>query len=411
MIILVLNCGSSSIKYQLIRMTSQTEHKLLAKGLVERIGLTDGILTHKPTGKPKYEFVQSIPDHSVGINLILDALTDEHHGVIQSLSEISAAGHRVTHGGEYFSDSAIVNPTVKQQIESCFKLAPLHNPANLKGILSIERLLPTIPQVAVFDTSFHQTMPRESYLYAIPYKYYEEDRIRRYGFHGTSHKYVAQKACQMTGLDFEHSKIITCHIGNGASITAIKDGKSFDTSMGFTTVDGLMMGTRSGEIDPGVLLEIMDKEGLNTQKATDLINKQSGLLGVSGISSDWRDVREAAENGNDRAKLALDMYMFRIKRFVGAYMAELEGADMIVFTGGIAENVAKLRYTVCKGLECMGVYLDNQANDKAYGEDAIISAPNSAVKVVVATTNEELVIASDTFRLLRKRPEASAAAE
>ena len=406
MIILVLNCGSSSIKYQLIRMSSPAEHKLLAKGLVERIGLTEGLLTHKPAGKPKFEFVQSIPDHSVGINLILDALTDEHHGVIGSLSEISAAGHRVTHGGEYFSDSAIVNPTVKQQIESCFKLAPLHNPANLKGILSIERLLPTIPQVAVFDTSFHQTMPQVSYLYAIPYKYYEEDRIRRYGFHGTSHKYVAQKACGMTGLDFGHSKIITCHIGNGASITAIRDGKSFDTSMGFTTVDGLMMGTRSGEIDPGVLLEIMDKEGLNTQKATDLINKQSGLLGVSGVSSDWRDVREAAANGNERAQLAMDLYMFRIKRFVGAYMAELEGTDMIVFTGGIAENVALLRYTVCKGLESMGIVLDPAANEAAAGEDAIISTPESPVKVVVATTNEELVIASDTFRLLRKRPEA-----
>lgn len=406
MIILVLNCGSSSIKYQLIQMTSQAEHKLLAKGQVERIGLTDGILTHKPTGKPKYEFIQSIPDHSVGINLILDALTDEHHGVIKSLSEISAAGHRVAHGGEYFPDSTIVNSTVKQQIENCFELAPLHNPANLKGILSIERLLPTIPQVAVFDTSFHQTMPQESYLYAIPYKYYEDYRIRRYGFHGTSHKYVAQKACEMTGLPFCQAKIITCHIGNGASVTAIKDGKSVDTSMGFTPVDGLMMGTRTGSIDPGALLYIMEKEGINTQKATDLINKQSGLLGVSGISSDWRDVRAAADEGNEKAKLALDMFMGRIKRFVGAYMAELEGTDMIVFTGGIAENVALLRHTVCKGLESMGIDLDTQANDAAYGTDAIISMPNSPVKVVVATTNEEFVIASDTFRLLRKRPEA-----
>lgn len=406
MIILVLNCGSSSIKYQLIKITSPSENKLLAKGQIERIGLTDGVLTHKPADKPKFQFIKSIPDHSVGINIILDALTDEHHGVIESLSEISAAGHRVAHGGEYFPDSAIVTPTVKQQIENCFELAPLHNPANLRGILSIERLLPTIPQVAVFDTSFHQTMPRESYLYAIPYSYYEEQRIRRYGFHGTSHKYVAQKACEMTGLDFEKCKIVTCHIGNGASITAIKNGKSIDTTMGFTPVDGLMMGTRSGTIDPGVLLYIMEKESVNSQKITDLINKQSGLLGISGISSDWRDVKQAADEGNERAKIAIDMFLARIKRFIGGYMAELEGTDMIVYTGGIGENVPLLREVTCHGLESMGISIDNQANNNARGVDTVISTPHSKVKVVVATTNEELVIASDTYRLLRKRPEA-----
>lgn len=405
MIILVLNCGSSSIKYQLIKISNPAEHKLMAKGQIERIGLTDGVLTHKPTDKPKFQFIKNIPDHSVGINLILDALTDEHHGVIESLSEIAAAGHRVAHGGEYFLDSAIVTPTVKQQIENCFELAPLHNPANLRGILSIERLLPTIPQVAVFDTSFHQTMSREAYLYAIPYKYYEELRIRRYGFHGTSHKYVAQKACEMTGMDFNNCKIVTCHIGNGASITAIKNGKSIDTTMGFTPVDGLMMGTRSGTIDPGVLLYIMDKEGINSQKVTDLINKQSGLLGISGVSSDWRDIQAAAESGNERARIAISMFFARIKRFLGGYMAELEGTDMIVFTGGIGENVPLLREAACCGLESMGIYVNSQLNDEIHGKDAVISTSASPVKVVVATTNEELVIATDTFRLLRKRPE------
>lgn len=410
MIILVLNCGSSSIKYQLIKISNPAEHKLMAKGQIERIGLTDGVLTHKPTDKPKFQFIKNIPDHSVGINLILDALTDEHHGVIESLSEITAAGHRVAHGGEYFLDSAIVTPTVKQQIENCFELAPLHNPANLRGILSIERLLPTIPQVAVFDTSFHQTMSREAYLYAIPYKYYEEQRIRRYGFHGTSHKYVAQKACEMTGMDFNNCKIVTCHIGNGASITAIKNGKSIDTTMGFTPVDGLMMGTRSGTIDPGVLLYIMDKEGINSQKVTDLINKQSGLLGISGVSSDWRDIHAAAESGNERARIAIAMFFARIKRFLGGYMAELEGTDMIVFTGGIGENVPLLREAACRGLESMGIYVNGQLNDQIHGKDAVISTPTSPVKVVVATTNEELVIATDTFRLLRKRPETETTA-
>lgn len=402
--ILVLNCGSSSIKYQLIRIKSKDESTILAKGQVERIGLTDSILTHKPEGKPKYQFVQSIPDHSVGINVILAALTDPGHGVIASLSEISAAGHRVAHGGEYFQDSAIVNPTVKQQIESCFELAPLHNPANLKGILSLEKLLPSIEQVAVFDTSFHSSMPKESYLYALPYRYYEDLRIRRYGFHGTSHKYVAQKACEMTGVDFENSKIITCHIGNGASITAIKNGKSYDTSMGFTPVDGLMMGTRSGTIDPGAVLYIMEKEGLSTSKANDLLNKQSGLLGISGISSDMRDVTMAAGEGNEKAQLALRMFTARVKRFVGGYFAELEGADMIVFTGGIGENESFVRRDVCKGLSSMGIEVDERLNDDSKG-DKIISSQASKVKVVVACTDEEFVIASDTFRLLRRRPD------
>lgn len=403
--ILVLNCGSSSIKYQLVQMSSKSDSSVLAKGQVERIGLIDGVLTHKPMGKPKFEFVQSIADHSVGINIILAALTDPSHGVIESLGEISAAGHRVAHGGEYFQDSAIVTSTVKQQIESCFELAPLHNPANLKGILSIEKLLPSIEQVAVFDTSFHQSMPRETYLYAIPYKYYEDMRIRRYGFHGTSHKYVAEKACEMTGLDFENSKIITCHIGNGASVTAIKNGKSYDTSMGFTPVDGLMMGTRCGSIDPGVVLHIMEKEGITSAKVNDLINKQSGLLGVSGVSSDMRDVKAAAEAGNDKAGLAIRMFCTRLKRFVGGYFAELEGADMLVFTGGIGENEAMIRREVCAGLGAMGIELDEPLNEVSSGRDTVVSQSSSRVKIVVACTDEELVIASDTFRLLRTRPE------
>lgn len=399
--ILVLNCGSSSIKYQLLWMKSKTESELMAKGLIERIGLTDGILTHKPSGKPKFQFIQSIPDHTVGIDLILKALTDSTHGVIESLEEISAAGHRVAHGGEYFQDSAIVTSTVKQQIESCFELAPLHNPPALKGILSIERLLPMISQVAVFDTSFHQSMPPQSYLYAIPYSYYENMHIRKYGFHGTSHKYVAQKGCEMTGLDFNSSKIITCHIGNGASLTAIKNGKSFNTSMGFTPVDGLMMGTRCGTIDPGVLLYIMDKEGINTQKMNDIVNKQSGFVGVSGVSSDMRDVMAAADNGNRQAKIAVEMFDMRIKHYLGAYFAELEGADLIVFTGGVGENEKATRKNVCKGLECMGIKFNDEVNNASRGVDAVLTTAESKVKVVVATTDEEFVIASDTFRLLR----------
>ena len=404
MIILVLNCGSSSIKYQVIDMNGERS-KLLAKGQVDRIGLNEGLLVHKPADKPKYEFAKNIPDHSVGINLILDAITDPQHGVIGSLNELNAVGHRVAHGGEYFTDSAVVDNTVKQQIESCFELAPLHNPANLKGILVIETLLPNVPQVAVFDTSFHQTMPRENYLYAIPYKYYEDYRIRKYGFHGTSHKYVAQKGCKLAGLDFEKSRVITCHIGNGASVTAIRNGKSVDTSMGFTPVDGLVMGTRSGSVDPSALLYIAEKDGLSPAKINDLINKQSGVLGITGLSSDMRDIRDAAANGNEKAVLALEMYNSRVKKFVGAYAAEMDGVDLIVFTGGVGENEPTLRSYVCEGLEYMGVRFDAQANKGVKGEDKLLSEPDSRVKVAVVTTNEELVIASDTYRLLKKRSE------
>lgn len=400
MIVLVLNCGSSSIKYQVIEMGNG--NTLLAKGLVERIGLTDGVLTHKPEGKERYETVKDIPDHTVGINLILEALVDKNHGVISSLKDIAAVGHRVAHGGEFFTESVLVDEKVKHEIEKCIELAPLHNPANLKGILSMENLLPGIPQVAVFDTSFHQSMPKEAYLYALPYEFYDKYKIRRYGFHGTSHKFVAQKACDILGMDFNNSKIITCHLGNGASITAIKNGKSVETSMGFTPVDGLIMGTRCGSVDPGVLLYLADKENLNLKGINDIINKQSGVMGISGLSSDMRDLENAAANGNERAQLALDMYNFRVKKFIGGYAAVMEGVDLIVFTGGIGENDSILREKVSKSMAYMGVDFDADANKGVRGKDKVLTKPESKVKVMVVTTNEELVIATDTANIVSK---------
>lgn len=402
MVILVLNCGSSSIKYQLIDMVSEKSNNLLAKGLVERIGLNDGILSHRPTGKDKFEVTKSIPDHTIGINMILEALVDKDHGVIGSLKDITSVGHRVAHGGEFFTESVLVNAKVKEEIEKCIELAPLHNPANLKGILSMESLLPGVPQVAVFDTSFHQSMPRHSYLYAIPYKFYEKYKVRRYGFHGTSHKFVAQKACKLVNLDFENSKIITCHLGNGASVTAIQNGKSLDTSMGFTPVDGLIMGTRSGTVDPGVLLFLAEKENLNLKGVNDLINKQSGVQGISGISSDMRDIECAAANGNERAILALDMYYFRVTKFIGGYAGIMGGVDLIVFTGGIGENDPTLRQKVAEKFAYLGVDFDAAANDGVRGKDKLLTKPNSKVKVMAITTDEELVIATDTRSIVSK---------
>ncbi|MBP3355639.1 MAG: acetate kinase [Rikenellaceae bacterium] len=401
MTILVLNCGSSSIKYQVIDMTADN-HKLLAKGLVERIGLPEGDLTHKPAGKDKFELHQPIADHTAGINLIIAAITDPAHGVIGSLEELSAVGHRVAHGGEYFPESAVVNDDVIAKIKSCFELAPLHNPANLQGILSINELLPGIPQVAVFDTSFHQSMPAESYLYALPYKYYDEYRVRKYGFHGTSHKFVAQKACALTGVKFDSSKIITCHIGNGASITAIVNGKSYDTSMGFTPVDGLMMGTRCGEVDPGALIFIAEKEGMSYADLNTMINKKSGLQGMTGISSDMRDIDAAVAAGDPKATVARAIYYRRVKQFIGSYAAEMGGVDLIVFTGGVGENQCHMREEVCSDMEYMGIVFDKQANEGARGVDKILSAPESKVFVTTIATDEELVIASDTFKLLSK---------
>lgn len=378
------------------------KEKLLAKGIVERIGITDGILTHKPEGKERYEVVKDIPDHTVGINLILKALVDQNHGVIASLDDIKAVGHRVAHGGEFFTESSLIDEKVKHEIEKCIELAPLHNPANLKGIISMENLLPGVPQVAVFDTSFHQTMPKHAYLYAIPYEYYENLKIRKYGFHGTSHKFVAKKACKLAGLDFENSKIITCHLGNGASIAAIKNGKSVDTSMGFTPVDGLIMGTRCGSIDPGVLLYIAERESLNFKGISDLINKKSGVNGISGLSSDMRDLENAAAEGHERAQLALDMYYYKVKQFIGSYAASMEGVDLIVFTGGIGENDSVLREDVSKSLAFMGIDFDADANRGVRGKDKLLTKADSKVKVMAITTNEELVIASDTAYIVSR---------
>lgn len=400
MVILVLNCGSSSIKYQVIDIC-EGGHNLLAKGLVERIGLTEGDLTHKPVGKDVFKLHQPIPDHTTGIRLVLDALTNPVHGVIASLDEVKAVGHRVAHGGEFFPQSCIVNEDVKQKIRSLFDIAPLHNPANLEGILSIEKVLPQVAQVAVFDTSFHQTIPAENYIYALPYDYYEKYRVRRYGFHGTSHKFVAKQGAALAGLDLENSKIITCHVGNGGSVTAILNGKSYCTSMGFSPVDGLIMGTRCGDVDPSALLYIAEKEGMSLSDINTMINKRSGVEGVSGVSSDMRDIDAAYDAGNERAILARDMYYSRIKQYVGKYAALMGGVDLVIFTGGVGENSWELRHSVCSDMEFMGINLDNEANKPVRGTDTIISTADSRVKVAVIATNEELVIATDTYNLTK----------
>ncbi len=402
MIILVLNCGSSSIKYQVIDMRSEHDNMLLAKGLVERIGLADAIVSHRPSGGDKFEITLPIPDHTVGINKVLELLVDPSHGVLKSLDELDAVGNRVAHGGEYFSDSAVVDQDVIAKIEECFELAPLHNPANMKGIAAVKKLLPNLPQVATFDTSFHHTIPAKNYLYAIPYKYYEQDRVRKYGFHGTSHRFVAHRACELAGLDFAKSKIVTCHIGNGASITAVMNGKSLDTSMGFTPVDGLVMGTRCGEIDPGAILYIGEKHGLDYAGVRNMINKDSGVMGVSGLSFDMRDIEKGVADGNERAVVAFDMYNERIRKFIGGYAAKMGGVDLVVFTGGVGENGPTTRAEACKGLEFMGLELDPSANDGVRGKDKILSKPSSRAKIAVICTDEELVIAQDTFRLVKK---------
>jgi len=400
MIVLVLNCGSSSIKYQLFDMSKNSE--VLAKGLIERIGLTDGILTHKPAGKEPYKVILDIPDHTIGINMVMEALVSHKHGVISSISEIKAVGHRVAHGGENFKESVLIDNDVKRDIEKCGELAPLHNPAHLKGILSCEKLLPGIPQVAVFDTSFHQTMPDYAYMYAIPYEYYEKYRIRKYGFHGTSHRFVAEKACRILNLDYHKIKIITCHLGNGASITAINNGISVDTSMGFTPVDGLIMGTRTGEIDPGVLLYLADKEGLSVSGVNNMINKKSGVAGISQLSSDMRDLETAAGEGNAKALLALNMYSYKIKKFIGAYVAAMNGIDLLIFTAGVGENDFNVRKMICSGMDFLGIEVDEDVNHGVKGKDLVISKPASKVKVMVVTTDEEFVIASDTTVIVEK---------
>lgn len=400
MIVLVLNCGSSSIKYQVIDIDDQS-NALLAKGLVDRIGLPEGSLTHKPTGKDKYEVVKPIADHTIGISMVLEALTDATHGVIASLNEVKAVGHRVAHGGEFFKSSVVVDEQAKQNIRSLFEIAPLHNPANLEGVLSIEKVLPGIPQVAVFDTSFHQTIPAINYLYALPEKYYEKYRVRKYGFHGTSHKYVAKIGAELCGLDLENSKIVTCHVGNGGSVTAVLNGKSFDTSMGFSPLDGLVMGTRCGSVDASAITYIGENEGMSYAELNTMMNKKSGVMGMTGLSSDMRDIDAAYDAGNEKAIVARDMYYNRVKKFVGEYAAEMGGVDLVIFTGGVGENSADLRRYVCHNMEFMGIELNDAVNDVTRGTNTIISTPESKVKVAVIATNEELVIATDTYNLTK----------
>ncbi len=396
--ILVLNCGSSSIKYKLFDMDSK---EVIAQGGIEKIGLKGSFLKFTlPDGKKKI-LEKDIPEHTVGVEFILQTLIDPEYGAIKSLDEINAVGHRMVHGGERFSKSVLLDKEVLEAFTACNDLAPLHNPANLKGVDAVSAILPNIPQVGVFDTAFHQTMPDYAYLYAVPYELYEKYGVRRYGFHGTSHRYVSQRVCEFLGVKPEGLRLITCHIGNGGSIAAIKDGKCIDTTMGLTPLEGLMMGTRSGDIDAGAVTFIMDKEGLDTTGISNLLNKKSGVLGVSGVSSDMRELEAAVAEGNQRAVLAEKMYFYRIKKYIGAYAAALGGVDVILFTGGVGENQASCRSSVCEGLEFMGVKLDAEKNN-VRGEEAVISAADSKVKVVVIPTDEELLIASDTMDIVGK---------
>lgn len=397
--ILVLNCGSSSIKYKMFDMVSKEE---IAQGGIEKIGLKGSFLKLTlPNGEKKI-LEKDIPEHTVGVEFILNALINPEFGAIKSLDEINAVGHRMVHGGERFSQSVLLTKDVLDAFAACNDLAPLHNPANLKGVNAISAILPKVPQVGVFDTAFHQTMPDYAYMYAIPYEMYEKYGVRRYGFHGTSHRYVSQRVCDFLGIKQEGTRIITCHIGNGGSIAAIKDGKCMDTTMGLTPLEGLMMGTRSGDIDAGALTFIMDKEGLNTIGISNLLNKKSGLLGVSGVSSDMRELVAACKLGNERAVLAQKMYYYRIKKYIGAYAAALGGVDIVLFTGGVGENQALCRREVCDGLEFMGIEIDNELNDQTQGTEKVISTSASKVKVVVIPTDEELMIASDTMSILNK---------
>lgn len=394
--VLVLNCGSSSIKYQFID-TNETEP--LAKGLVERIGMSSAVLTHQKKGADKVKIVGEILDHKIGIEYVLAVLLSSVHGVIKDKNEIDAVGHRVVHGGEAFASSVLITDVVVQAIQDNIELAPLHNPANIKGIEAVKAILADKPQVAVFDTAFHATIPQPHYTYGLPMELYKKHKIRKYGFHGTSHKFVSERAAAILGKSPENCKVITVHLGNGASICAVNNGKSIDTSMGFTTIEGLMMGTRCGELDPGVILYIMSKEELSISEAQTLLTKHSGVAGISGEGSDMREVEAAYLNGNPRAILAIDMYVYKIKKFIGSYLALLNGADAIVFTGGIGENSEIVRKAVCENMEFLGLELDSKLNEKPKGE-AIISTDNSKIKIMRIPTNEELVIALDTAKIV-----------
>ena len=393
--ILVINCGSSSLKYQLFDMDNE---EVLAKGLVERIGIEGSQIKHTKTGMDSIVTVTPIPDHKVGIKLVLDALLDKAHGVLSSLGELSAVGHRVVHGAEDFASSVRLDPKVMAALKECVPLAPLHNPANIMGIEAVTDALPSIPQVCVFDTAFHQTMPQHAFIYGVPYGYYEKYRVRRYGFHGTSHYFVSRRAAEMLDRPIEKLKIVTCHLGNGSSITAVDGGRSMDTSMGFTPLAGVLMGTRSGDVDPALLPFIAQAEKLDMKEIDSLLNKKSGLLGVSGISSDLRDIEAAADKGEKRAKLALDVLTYGVKKYIGAYAAAMGGLDALVFTAGVGENSATVRSMVCQGMDFLGIKIDAQKND-VRGKEADISAGESRVRVLVIPTNEELMIARDTKRL------------
>ncbi len=395
--ILVLNCGSSSIKYALYDMDSKT---VMTSGGAERVGLDGAFVKVKLANGEKKQVMHDIPEHTEGVKFIFSLLTDPEIGVIKDLKEIDAVGHRMVHGGEKFNKSVLLTEEVLKVFEECTDLAPLHNPANLKGVRAVQELMPGLPQVGVFDTAFHQTMPKEAYMYAVPYELYEKYGVRRYGFHGTSHRYVSQRVCEFLGVKPEGKKIITCHIGNGASIAAVKDGKCIDTSMGLTPLEGLMMGTRSGDIDGGAITFIQKKLGLDADGMSNLLNKKSGMLGITGISSDMREIDAACEEGNERAKLAIEMYNYRIRKYIGAYAAAMDGCDIIVFTAGVGENQASMREKVCEGLSFMGVKVDVEKNSGIHGEEAVISTPDSKVTVVVIPTDEELMIATDTMALL-----------
>jgi len=395
--ILVLNCGSSSVKYILIDMDTKEQ---LGSGVVEKIGMKGSFLKHKRQDGVKVTLKGEVLEHQIAIEYILGVLTSEKHGSISTLEEINAVGHRIVHGGEKFNASMLIDEEVISMIEECIDMAPLHNPPNLAGIRAINELLPEVPQVAVFDTAFHQTMPDFAYMYAIPYSLYKKYGIRRYGFHGTSHRYVSKRACDFLGLDYSKTKLITAHIGNGGSVCAVENGKSVDTSMGFTPIEGLMMGTRSGDVDLGVVTYLMEKEMIGSAAISTLFNKHSGVIGVSGISSDMREIDKAISEGNERAALALKMYEYRIKKYIGSYMAALNGADVIVFTGGVGENQTGTRQRVCESLAFMGVKIDNELNASSRGKEVLLSLPNSAVKIVVIPTDEEFMIASDTLEII-----------
>ena len=396
--ILVINCGSSSLKYQLIDMQNE---EVIAKGLAERIGIDGSVLKHQPKDSDKVTIERPMPTHREALQTLVDALTDKNYGVIKDMGEITAVGHRVVHAGEKFAYSVVLNEDVMNALKECIDIAPLHNPPNIMGIEACRQIMPKVPMVGVFDTAFHQTMPKKAYIYAIPYEYYEKYKIRRYGFHGTSHKYVSERAAAMLGKPLEKLKIITCHLGNGASIAAVMNGKSVDTSMGFTPLEGLAMGTRSGNIDPAIIKFLAEKENISISKVDEILNKKSGVLGISGVSSDFRDIEEAAGSGNERARLSLDVYVHNVKKYIGAYAAVMNGVDAVVFTAGLGENSVSMRSNICKDMSYLGIELD-EAKNNVRGKEADLSKDGSKVKVLLVPTNEELMIARDTLNLVSK---------